>query len=45
MTDKRIWFEDAGCLFAAAWAFLVAIVGVFDDFLHVVDHWQAWVGW
>ena len=37
--------EEVVRLFAASWAFLVAIVSVFDDFLHVVNHWKAWVGW
>lgn len=32
-------------LFTATWTFLVTIVSIFNDFLHIIHHWKAWVSW
>ena len=43
MADKHQLF--LGVLFTTSWAFLVTIVSIFDDFLHMVYHWKTWVSW
>ena len=43
IADKHQLF--LGILFTTSWAFLVTIVSIFDDFLHMVYHWKTWVSW
>ncbi len=30
-------------LFKTSWSFFVTIVSIFDDFLHMINHWKTWV--